>query len=118
MWNFNQTGDLMHYGVLGMKWGTRRAKGAVNARNTLATKAVRNNPVYMGKNAGKTKKVAEERLKALNDGKIHNKIGITKKRQKAFDNQYKKTLESMISNTDAYQAQRGKQAVVRLLQML
>lgn len=33
MWRYNLTGELYHYGVLGMKWGVKRSGRALNRSN-------------------------------------------------------------------------------------
>lgn len=34
MWQYNQSNELYHYGVPGMKWGTRRSRGAYQTAKT------------------------------------------------------------------------------------
>ena len=38
MWNYNNTNELMHYGVLGMKWGVRRSEAQLARARKKAAK--------------------------------------------------------------------------------
>lgn len=65
MWVYNYTpnqDDIMHYGVLGMKWGVHRAhkKGATYRYQSLRTKYAKRFASEMNRNADRIKERADE----------------------------------------------------------
>lgn len=38
MWKYQNTDELYHYGVLGMKWGIHRARKALGSSSAIADK--------------------------------------------------------------------------------
>lgn len=70
---------LKHFGVLGMHWGVRRARG-----------------VGRGITRKRQNMYDEAALKKINKGG-HVSIGLTKKRQTAYDERDKKNLEKAIN---------------------
>lgn len=78
-------GELRHYGVPGMKWGVRKKRGHAGPS------------IYIGKKrqlAG-----AKKDLKKLDDGG-HLSVGITKKRQAAYDARDRRMLEKKIAKLE------------------
>jgi hypothetical protein len=71
---------LKHYGILGMKWGVRRTPAQLG-RTMITTK--------------RQLKADKVKLERLNSGK-HISVGVTKKRQAAYDKRDKDILEKRI----------------------
>lgn len=88
MSNSINTNELMHYGVKGMKWGKRMARGHAGPG------------LYLTK---KRQLAGDKRdLAALNKGE-HLSVGLTKKRQAAFDKRDKAALEKRIAKNETEQ---------------
>lgn len=79
-------GELMHYGVPGMKWGKRMARGHAGPGQYITRK----------------RQLAGDKrdLERLNKGG-HLSIGLTKKRQAAYDARDKAALEKRIAKNEA-----------------
>lgn len=86
MYNYNYPEDyLMHYGVKGMKWGHRKARGHGGP----------------GKYVTRKRQLAGDKrdLETLNKGG-HLSVGMTKKRQAALDKRDKAALEKRITKNE------------------
>lgn len=79
-------GELYHHGVKGMRWGVRRKLRGHGGPGKYATK--------------KRRLAGDKRdLESLNEGQRLS-VGLTKKRQAAFDTRDKATLEKRISKNE------------------
>lgn len=86
MYNYNYSEDyLMHYGIKGMKWGVRKARGHAGPGRYITRK----------------RQLAGDKrdLKTLNKGS-HLSVGLTKKRQAALDKRDKAALEKRIAENE------------------
>lgn len=97
-------GELMHYGVLGMKWGIHRAVRKSNANNRLNLKAAK----YEKKAANFTKKSEKEHAK--NDLGFSNREAVkaAKYRTKASINDKKSIKSKNDFKSDIYAAKAEK----------
>lgn len=79
-------GELYHYGIPGMRWGRRKARGHAGPGRYVTTK----------------RRLAGDKrdLNALNKGN-HLSVGLTKKRQEKFDKRDKAALEKRIAKNEA-----------------
>ena len=94
-------GELYHYGVKGMKWGVRRAQPRYGKR---IVRGHGGPGVYFNKE----RRLAGDKrdLDYLNKGG-HLSVGLTKKRQAAFDARDKKRLEKRIAKTESALSKSG-----------
>ena len=95
--NYEQ--ELYHYGVKGMKWGVRKKRAVVDG---LVRRAVVGAGVPNSYGGGTKRQLsrAKKDLDILDNGG-HLSIGITKKRQAAFDARDRAKLEKKISSLEA-----------------
>ncbi len=100
--------ELYHFGVKGMKWGVRRSLRGHGGPGVYSGSAKRKLAGY------------KNDLKVLDDGG-HLGVGLTKKRQAAFDKRDRAALEKLIAknekklNKDSKEISKGLKAVERVL---
>lgn len=70
MWKFNETKEIYHFGIPGMKWGVRRNKTMSEIKRYSRLKKEKN---ILNKNAEKARKLAEYNKKAAQ--KTYKKFG-------------------------------------------
>lgn len=89
---------LTHYGILGMKWGFRRTPAQLGI--TMTTR--------------KRQLAADKSdLKKLNSGKHQFSVGLTKKRQDAYDKRDKAALERRIKDNEQKLANKAQKAAAK-----
>lgn len=90
MWTYNNTDTLIHYGILGMKWGRRRTKEQL-ARARKSKGGSASNP-----------KTTKESIKKMSDDELRRKLN-----RLQMEQQYAK-----LSGADV---NRGKQCVDKII---
>lgn len=92
MSNYMTNEELQHYGVPGMKWGVRKARGHAGP----------------GRYATRKRQLEGDRrdLELLNKGG-HLSVGVTKKSQARLDNRDRAAIEKRISKNESYFAKKA-----------
>lgn len=68
MWNYNYSNELYHYGVLGMKWGRRKAKGSSSNSSSRRKSKVETHDDYKRAHSKKSvKSMSDKELRDINN---------------------------------------------------
>lgn len=118
MWTYNYSHDytdedLMHYGVMGMKWGVRRANRKMQANAKLSKKALS----YDSKSARYAKKsekyhsaydLGRRNRKAINAAKFDRRAASLEKKALKTDSEYKRSRYESKAAAAKYRAAKNR----------
>ena len=112
-------GSLAHHGILGMKWGVRRYQNKDGTLTPAGKKRYNRDVQRTSTQIGRTMATRKRQLAAdksdlekLNSGK-HLSVGLTKKRQDAYDKRDKAALERRIKDNEQKLANKAKKAAAK-----